>query len=135
MALRTVQTGYYRAASKLFHFGSNRIGGLPLVERRIAKRFKVDWGIKVSGTSADGARIVETGLLRDLSTRGAYAYLINRLEVGSSVEVMIRLPLNREGWISYPAKVLRVDPDTTELGVAFIFDTARPVFVPTTYIV
>lgn len=106
-----------------------------MVERRIAKRFKVDWGIKVSGTAADGARVVETGLLRDLSTRGAYAYLISHLEVGSSVEVMIRLPLNREGWISYPAKVIRVDASAPELGVALIFDTARPVFVPTAYIV
>jgi hypothetical protein len=105
-----------------------------LVERRIAKRFKVDWGIKVSATCADGARILETGLLRDLSTRGAYAYLVNRLEVGSSVEIMIRLPLNNEGWISYPAKVLRIDPATSDLGVAFLFDTARPVFVPSGYL-
>ena len=105
-----------------------------MVERRIAKRFKVDWGIKVSASSAGGARIVETGLLRDLSTRGAYAYLSSRLEVGSSVEVMIRLPLDREGWISYPATVLRIDPVASDLGVAFLFDTARPVFVPSVYV-
>ena len=104
-----------------------------MVERRIAKRFKVDWGIKVSATCSDGARIVETGLLRDLSTQGAYAYLINRLDVGSSVEIMIRLPLNKEGWISYPARVLRIEPATVELGVAFLFDTARPVFVANYY--
>ena len=104
-----------------------------MVERRIVRRFKVDWGIKVSSTAESGARVVETGLLRDLSTRGAYAYLANRLEVGASVEVMIKLPLNKEGWISYPAKVLRIDPVSSELGVAFIFDTARPVFVPSGY--
>jgi len=46
---------------------------------------------------------------------------------------MIKLPLNKEGWISYPAKVLRIDPVSSELGVAFIFDTARPVFVPSGY--
>ena len=104
-----------------------------MVERRIANRFKVDWGIKVSAAGAGGTRILETGLLRDLSTRGAYAYINYHLEVGSSVEVLIKLPLNKEGWISYPAKVLRVDPATSELGVAFIFDTARPVFVPSGY--
>jgi hypothetical protein len=110
------------------------LGGLRLVERRIAKRFRVDWGIRISATGADGARFVETGLLRDLSTRGAYAYLISRLEIGSTVEVLIRLPLNREGWISYPAKVLRIDSAASELGTAFIFDTARPVFVANEYI-
>lgn len=103
------------------------------MERRIARRFKVDWGIKVSAAGPDGSRIVETGLLRDLSARGAYGYFGNRLDVGSSVEVMIRLPLNKEGWISYPAKVLRIDSATQELGVAFAFDTSRPVFVPSRY--
>ena len=105
-----------------------------MVERRIAKRFKVDWGIKVSSSGAGGARTVETGLLRDLSTRGAYAYLTSPLEVGSAVEVMIRLPLNKEGWISYPATVLRIDPAADDLGVAFLFDTARPVFIPSAYV-
>jgi hypothetical protein len=49
--------------------------------------------------------------------------------VGDSVRVMIQLPLRRQGWISYPSRVVRVEPLDAGAGIALIFDAVRPSFV------
>lgn len=100
-----------------------------VTERREATRFKVSWTIKVSFLDANEFGCEETGVLRDISATGAYGIFTNRFEVGRSVKVMIKLPLRREGWISYPARVLRVESWESGSGLAFLFDAARPSFV------
>jgi hypothetical protein len=100
-----------------------------LTERREAQRFKVDWTIRVSAPKADGSVLEEEGILRDISSTGSYGLFTNPFEVGASVRVMIQLPLRRQGWISYPATVLRVEPSDSCAGIALIFDAVRPSFV------
>jgi hypothetical protein len=104
-------------------------GAVNLSERREAQRFKVDWAIKVSTWTEDGSASEETGMLADISSTGAYGLFTNGYDVGASVRVMIKLPLRRKGWISYPARILRVEPCDSGAGVAFIFDAVRPSFV------
>jgi hypothetical protein len=106
-----------------------RIGPLNVIERREARRFKVDWTIKVSATDVGGRAVEEIGILRDISSAGAYGLFAERFDVGSSVRVMIELPLRRQGWISYPAKVLRIELWDSGAGLAFVFDAVRPSFV------
>jgi len=100
-----------------------------LIELREAQRFKVDWTIKVSALGVVGPTWEETGILRDISSTGAYGLFTSRFEMGRSVKVTIRLPLERAGWISYPARVLRVEPWGSGVGIAFIFGALRPSFV------
>lgn len=100
-----------------------------LIERREAQRFKVDWTIRVSALQTDGPVLEQEGILRDISSTGTYGLFTNRFEVGASVRVMIQLPLRRQGWISYPATVLRVEPWDSGAGIALIFDAVRPSFV------
>jgi len=99
-----------------------------LTERREAQRFKVDWTIRVSPLKTDEL-VLEEGILRDISSTGSYGLFTNGFEVGASVRVMIQLPLRRQGWISYPATVLRVEPWDSGAGIALIFDAVRPSFV------
>jgi hypothetical protein len=121
--------------SKVLKFKSARLataGTLKepsLVERRESKRFKVDWAIKVSALGDDGSAFEEAGALRDISATGAYGLFTNRFEAGPLVKVMIQLPLRRDGWISYPARILRIDSQDLGSGIAFIFDAVRPSFV------
>jgi hypothetical protein len=106
-----------------------RIGPISVIERREASRFKVDWTIKVSPKDTGGPAIEDVGILRDISSTGAYGLFTDGFEVGSSVRVLIQLPLQRLGWISYPAKVLRIEPWDSGVGLAFVFDAIRPSFV------
>jgi len=99
------------------------------IERREAKRFKVGWTIKVAPLDSNAPEWEEIGSLRDISSAGAYGLFANRIETRASVKVMIQLPLLQEKWISYPARILRVEALDSSLGVAFIFDAVRPAFV------
>ena len=107
------------------------IGPVNVVERREAKRFRVDWAIKVLGIPGGRPQAEETGVLRDISSTGAYGLFTGPFEPGSAVTVMIQLPLRRHGWISYPARILRVEPWDSGAGIAFIFEAVRPSFVVT----
>jgi hypothetical protein len=121
--------------SKVLKFKSARVAPVgtleepALVERRESKRFTVDWAIKVSAPGDDGSAFEVVGVLRDISATGAYGLFTHPFEVGPSVTVWVRLPLRREGWISYPAGVLRIESRDLGSGIAFIFDAVRPSFV------
>jgi hypothetical protein len=99
------------------------------IERREAKRFKVGWTIKIAPLDSNAPAWEETGSLKDISSAGAYGLFANRIEAAASVKVMIQLPLRKEEWISYPARILRVEPLDSGSGVAFVFDAVRPAFV------
>src|SRR5262249_46225111 len=107
------------------------IGPVNVTERREAKRFRVDWAIKVLGSAGGRSGSEETGILRDISSTGAYGLFTDPFEPGSAVTVMIQLPLRRQGWISYPARILRIEPWDSGAGIAFIFEAVRPSFVVT----
>ncbi|HSB10036.1 MAG TPA: PilZ domain-containing protein [Blastocatellia bacterium] len=98
-----------------------------MIERRSAKRFQVDWQVRVEGCVDGGESFVESGVLRNISSNGALVSLPRRLCEGATIDVFIKLPVQKEKWMKYPARVVRV-----ERGVAAVaavgFDTTRPDF-------
>ena len=99
--------------------------GGPLIERRRAKRFQVDWQIRVEGTGDGGPSFIETGALRNISSSGALLFLRAPLAEGTRLDVYIKLPMQK--WMRYPARVVRIERGD---AAAVRFDTARPDFGP-----
>jgi hypothetical protein len=93
-----------------------------LNERRTAKRFDVDWPIRME--RADVGSVIEGGLLRNLSSGGALLSVSSPLKIGNQLDVYIKLPRGEENWMKFRARVVRISP-----GIAAIqFATARPEF-------
>ncbi len=98
-----------------------------MIEQRRAKRFQVDWQVRVEGTHSGGS-FIETGVLRNISSSGALLSLAIPLQVGTKIDVYIKLPLQRKKWMKYPAHVVRVERGIAAVGSAVRFDRARPDF-------
>ncbi len=101
--------------------------GGPLIERRRAKRFQVDWQIRVAITRIGGSTSVETGALHNISSNGALLSLATPLTNGTKLDVYIKLPLRGKKWMKYPARVVRVEPGDA-VAAAIKFDSVRPNF-------
>jgi hypothetical protein len=101
---------------------------LHLPERRGARRFSVDWKATVKGTDSEGIEFDESGELRNLSSSGAYLYLGKQLNVGSRIDVWIKLPLQKENWMRYRAEVVRVEGDRQMAGIGMQFCEVWPRF-------
>jgi hypothetical protein len=99
-----------------------------LIERRRAKRFQVDWRIRVEGNSGSEDSFIESGVLRNISSSGALLSLTNALPAGTQLDVYIELPLKGKKWMRYPASVVRFDLAPTGVAAAVMFDSSRPVF-------
>ena len=101
----------------------NYTGG-PLIERRRAKRFQVDWQIRVEGRNGSANSFIESGVLRNISSSGALLSLTYPLSTGTKLDIYIKLPLKGKKWMRYPACVVR-----SEIGSAAVrFDSPRPDF-------
>ena len=100
-----------------------------MIERRSAKRFQVDWQVRVEGSVNGAERFNATGLLRNISSSGALVLLPERLLEGTAVDVYIKLPLRSKKWMKYPAHVVRVEQGDS-VGAAIRFDVSRPDFRP-----
>jgi hypothetical protein len=98
-----------------------------LIERRRAKRFQVDWQIRVEGNVDGGESFIETGVLRNISSSGALLSIQAPLSQGMTLDVFINLPLHGNKWMKYPARVVRVESGPPA-AAAVKFDRARPVF-------
>jgi hypothetical protein len=106
---------------------TNRVASADSVtERRRARRFTVDWDVVVRGKDALGANLDKAGSLRDLSSRGAFLSIPAQLKVGMRFEVLIRMPLEPERWMSFPAEIVRIDKGQCGAGAATKFLTVRP---------
>jgi hypothetical protein len=101
--------------------------GGPLIERRRAKRFQVDWQIRVEGNVDGGERFVEMGVLRNISSSGALLSIPRAPIEDAALDVYIQLPLQGKQWMKYPAQVVRIEQGSSAI-TAVKFDTARPVF-------
>jgi len=99
-----------------------------LIERRRAKRFQVDWQIRVEGTDDGRGSFEELGALRNISSTGALLYLGNPLSAGTKLDIYIMLPLQGKKWMKYPARVVRSEPGIAAVIAAVKFDSARPDF-------
>ncbi|HEY6333246.1 MAG TPA: PilZ domain-containing protein [Blastocatellia bacterium] len=110
-------------------------------EKRVARRFPVGWPVRVIGLDATGIHFEETSLAKDLSSTGVFVSLSRPIPVGSELQVLIKVPLGEEHWMSYPGHVVRTAPDRTEQtgqvgqpergerGVAIRFSSAKPNFL------
>jgi len=101
-------------------------GGQPLTERRIGKRFAVNWPIKVEGK--DGKRMISgEGRLLNISSGGALVDLVGPVHKGMRLDVYIKLPFKKDNWMKYTAEVLRVE-DGEARRAAVKFEGPRPGF-------
>src|SRR5215475_11244039 len=98
--------------------------GWTTVERRRARRFRLDWDVVVRGKDESGLNFFEPGGLRDLSSRGAFLSISKHLRVGTRLEVWIRMPSDPERWMGYAAEIVRIDLRNGGLGSKFL--NARP---------
>ena len=92
------------------------------MERRRAKRFQVDWQIRVEGN------FNESGVLRNISSGGALLALTNPPATGTQLDVYIQLPLKGKSWMKYPAHVVRIELGAAAVTAAVKFDSPRPDF-------
>ena len=98
-----------------------------MIERRRAKRFQVDWQIRVELTGDHGSTHVETGALRNISSNGALLALEKPVSKGTRLDVYIKLPMQGKKWMKYPARVVRIESGDA-ISAAIKFDSARPNF-------
>ena len=92
-----------------------------MIERRIAKRFQVDWEVRVEGT------FIESGVLHNISSGGALLALTTPPGTGTQLDVYIKLPLKGKSWMKYPAHVVRIELGAVAVA-AVQFDSPRPDF-------
>ena len=99
-----------------------------MIERRRAKRFQVDWQIRIEIADGRGSTLVETGALRNISSNGALLSLTSPVSRGTRLDVYIKLPLQGKKWMKYPARVVRIESDDAAITAGIRFDSARPNF-------
>jgi hypothetical protein len=93
--------------------------------RRVRKHEKVP--VKVLGNG----KVDAVAELRDVSMRGVFLYLQNRVAEGSTLELVLPLPQEimpgREDWIRCKCRVVRVETqDGGEYGVAAVVEEFEP---------
>jgi len=100
-----------------------------VLERRRARRFAVGWPVTLQGSDKAGQSFKETGKLENLSSAGALINLARSLQIGTSLDVLIKIPLKKDSWMNYSAEVVRVESNRLQPAVAIRFSTFRPKFV------
>jgi c-di-GMP-binding flagellar brake protein YcgR len=96
-------------------------------DRRGAHRYKLDWPVRLTTGSARDT-LTEVATLRNLSSTGALLVLKSNPTLGERVSIFVKIPFEKEEWMSYSATVVRITNDSTSLSVALKFDTSRPRF-------
>ena len=100
---------------------------MPDVKR--SRRFPVNWPMLIKGFSESGTDIVELTALENLSSKGALFYSETALELNTSLDILIRLPMQSAVYMKYAAKVIRVEARSEKFGIAVQFQNPRPQFV------
>jgi hypothetical protein len=101
----------------------------PQSDKRASRRVKNDSKVAVkvlNGTTKD-----TQAKLRDVSMRGVFLYLQNRVAEGSTLEVVLPLPQGimpgQENWIRCKCRVVRVENQGgPEYGVAAMIEEFEP---------
>ncbi|MFI5112201.1 MAG: PilZ domain-containing protein [Terriglobales bacterium] len=99
-------------------------------EKRANKRFKAKDKVEVK--VGNGAVHHAQAQLRDVSLKGVYLYLQNKVTEGSTLEVVLPLPAGilagPENWIRCKCRVVRVEnKGGPEYGVAATIEELEPV--------
>lgn len=91
------------------------------VERRAARRFSMALPLKVKFTSENGT-VERPGETRDVSFRGLYFLIDEKVDMGSSIEFVLTLPqqitLAGDVHIRCFARVVRVETHNSHRGIA-----------------
>jgi c-di-GMP-binding flagellar brake protein YcgR len=100
-----------------------------VTEKRSSKRVKVR--DKVAVKVLDNGKADARAELRDVSMRGVFLYLQNRVSEGSMLEVILPVPQDvmpgREDWIRCKCRVVRVEKNGgEEYGVAAVVEDCEP---------
>jgi c-di-GMP-binding flagellar brake protein YcgR len=98
-------------------------------DKRSSKRVKARDKVKVK--VGNGSVHHAQAQLRDISLRGVYLYLQNRVAEGSTLEVVLPLPqgilAGNENWIRCKCRVVRVEEKGgPEYGVAATIEEFQP---------
>ncbi len=93
-----------------------------------AHRFWVKWTFKVKGRNSAGLNFEEMGVLENLSSSGALFSLKTPLDIGAKLDISIELPFNKERWMEYSARVVRIVSISSIPKVAVAFDSVQPRF-------
>lgn len=99
------------------------------LERRQSRRFKLAWDVVIKGADKEGSKFEELGELHDLSAGGAFLYVTMPVNVGTNLDLSIKLPMQRENWMCYPAEIVRVENGAERIGIAMKFRATRPGFL------
>ncbi len=99
------------------------------MDKRSSKRVKADAKVKVK--VVNGKEKDTEAQLRDVSMRGVFLYLQNRVSEGSMLEVVLPLPQGimpgQENWIRCKCRVVRVEnKGGPEYGVAAMIEDFEP---------
>ena len=97
-----------------------------MIERREGQRFRADWPVKVE--SAEGRDFSEDGVLSNISSNGALILTPNPLETGTRLNISIKLPVQKTRWMTYSARVLRLEEAGLGFAAAIRFEGAKPQF-------
>lgn len=98
-------------------------------DRRIARRYLLNWAMRIKELDQRDSSLSAAGELKNLSSTGAVIKLGRAVQAGARLEVLIQLPLKPEKWMRYYGKALRVQVADSRTEVAIRFDSARPAFV------
>ena len=101
----------------------------PQSEKRTNKRVKAEDNVKVK--VGNGSVHHAQAQLRDISLKGVYLYLQNRVAEGSTLEVVLPLPAGimagNENWIRCKCRVVRVEnKGGPDFGVAATIEEYEP---------
>jgi hypothetical protein len=97
-------------------------------DRRISTRHSLHWQIEVEGKDNLGEPFHETGVMKDLSSSGAFFYLDHEVELGAKISLSIKLPFQNESWMRYSAQVIRIDHDDNRIGIGVRLDALSQKF-------
>jgi hypothetical protein len=100
-----------------------------LVERRKARRYSADWLIRVVGADKEGSDFQEIGVLKNLSSNGAFVVLPKAPPQDANLQVIIKLPAAADIYLKYSADVVRIESMPPKIGVAIKYNKRRPVII------
>ena len=112
-------------------------------ERRHSIRHGLRWQTVIHGNDVGGEHFDELGVIENISSTGAFFYINRRVQIGSQLDLAIKLPFKKESWMKYTARVIRVEEQPAKtgvavtiaenndekIGIAIQFDHIKPIFV------
>jgi hypothetical protein len=100
-----------------------------LLERRKARRYSADWLIKIAGAGKEGSDFQEVGVLKNLSSNGAFVILPKAPPQNANLEILIKLPASSGIYLKYSADVVRIESMPPKIGVAIRYNKRRPMII------